>query len=157
MASPSSCGYDRPMSPLAPLLVTVLAGTSTLPVSTTTKQPPAEREPDPCTHWQGTVSGNDPSVRVTVMLCPVGQGRVTGTLVWESERSGTNTRALDGSQSGKAFTLRDVRLDGNPKNGWRFCKIDRYALGLVGDDKLEGTYHSSACNDTAKVELTRIR
>jgi hypothetical protein len=126
-------------------------------LSSTKKVPPAEREEVPCTHWQGTVSGNDPSVRVTVILCPLADHRVTGTLVWESKQSGTNTRTLDGTQSGKSFTLRDLTLDGNPTPGWRFCKIDRYALALVGDAKLEGTYHSSACNDDATVKLQRVR
>ena len=129
---------------------------SSVAMSSTAKRTPAERE-DPCTHWQGTVSGNDPSVRVTAILCPAGDRRVTGTLVWESERSGTNTRTLVGVQSGRSFALRDVTLDGNPKNGWRFCKIDRYELELVGDDKLEGRYHSSACNDDAAVKLQRVR
>lgn len=138
-------------------LAVMVVVSSVVALSQTQKKPTAEREPDPCTHWQGTVSGNDPSVRVTVMLCPVGEGRVTGTLVWESKRSGTNTRALDGTQSGKSFTLRDLTVDGNPQPGWRFCKIDRYALALVGDTALEGTYHSSECNDDATVKLARVR
>ena len=140
--------------------VAVLVVASVFALSEKPKKPDgarAEREPDPCTHWQGTVSGNDPSVRVTAMLCPVGDGRITGTLVWESTRSGTNTRTLEGTQSGKTFSLRDLTVDGNPKNGWRFCKVDHYQLTLVGDSALEGTYHSSACNDDATVKLARIR
>lgn len=128
---------------------------SSVAMSSTTKRTPAEREE--CTHWQGTVSGNDPSVRITGTLCPVGDHRITGTLVWDSDRSGTNTRALTGVQSGKAFALEDVNLAGNPKPGWRFCKIDRYELELVGDEKLEGRYHSSGCNDDATVRLQRVR
>lgn len=131
---------------------------STVAMSTTPKRPPTDRkEPDPCTHWQGTVSGNDPSVVVTVILCPAANQRVTGTLVWESKRSGTNTRTLEGTQSGKSFTLRDVSLAGNPNPGWRFCKIDRYSLALSGDTQLSGTYHSAECSDDATVKLERVR
>ena len=136
-----------------------LLALATVAMSTQPKKPTAKREPDPCAHWQGTSSGNDPSVKLTAILCPAGDGRITGTLVWESARSGTNTRTVDGTQSGRSLTLRDLTLEGNPKPGWRFCKIDRYALALVGDGdtSLEGTYHSSACNDDATVKLTRIR
>ena len=120
------------------------------------KQPPVEAEA-PCTHWQGTVSGNDPSVKVTVILCPVGDDRVAGQLVWESKRSGTNTRTLEGTVANKTFTLRDINLDGRPNPGWRFCKIDRYALTLIDNTRLEGTYHSSECSDDARVKLQRVR
>jgi hypothetical protein len=126
-------------------------------MSSSTKRTPPDREKSPCTHWQGTVSGNDPSVRITAILCPGANNRVTGTLVWESKRSGTNTRALDGTRSGATFTLRDVALAGNPNPGWQFCKIDRYTLTLSGDSQLAGTYHSSACSDDATVKLERVR
>jgi len=126
-------------------------------MSTTITKPTPEREPNKCTHWRGTVSGNDPSVSVTATLCPAAKNRVTGTLVWESKRSGTNTRTLEGTRSGGAFTLRDVALTGTPNPGWVFCKIDRYDLVLSGDDKLDGTYHSSACRDNATIELARVR
>lgn len=127
-------------------------------MSTNPKRPPVERdEPSPCSHWQGTASGNDPSIVITVILCPREEGRVVGTLIWESKRSGTNTRTLEGTQSGKSFTLRDVALAGRPAPGWRFCKIDRYALALSGDSRLSGTYHSSECNDDATMTLERVR
>jgi hypothetical protein len=138
------------------LAVWLVASFTTM--STNPKRPPAERdEPTSCSHWQGTASGNDPSIRITVILCPHANNRVTGTLVWESKRSGTNTRALEGTQSGKSFTLRDVSLAGQPAPGWRFCKIDRYELALSGDTRLAGTYHSAECNDDATLTLERVR
>ena len=110
-----------------------------------------------CTHWRGNVRGNDPDVSVTATLCPTKDGRVKGTLVWTSKTSGSSTRALEGTWSGKSLSLRDTALDGRPNPGWRFCKVDRYKLSQVNDAKLEGTYHSSACSDDATIKLERVR
>jgi len=114
--------------------------------------------PERCTRWHGTVSGNDPSVAVTVVLCERDDRQVHGTLEWRSRQSGTNTRRIAGAWAAnrQSLALRDVGLVGKPKPGWTFCPIDRYELvrtreGLVGE------YHSAACHDDAKVALVPVR
>ena len=87
-----------------------------------------------CEAWVGSVSGNDPSVRVSAQLCPVGEGGVNGRLQWSSLRSGYNVRAIEGRwlDGGKSLELRDVRIvEQHPEPGWMFCTIDRYTLALA--------------------------
>ena len=120
-----------------------------------------QRQPDrpkekPCTQWRGTVSGNDPSVSVTMSICNLDNNRVSGTLVWDSKTSGTNTRTVEGKRSGSSITMADISLTGNPKPGWMFCKVDRYSLS-GSNDSLSGTYHSEACHDDATIKLERVR
>jgi hypothetical protein len=120
---------------------------------------PPVREPErppPCTRWEGTVSGNDPSVAVTATLCEIGDHRVRGTLIWRSTLSGSNTRKVVGAWSSRVLSLRDVELTGKPNPGWMFCKVDRYTLSAQDDDHLSGTYHSSACSDDATIQLSRV-
>jgi hypothetical protein len=109
-----------------------------------------------CSRWEGTVSGNDPSVKVAATLCEQ-DGKVTGTLQWTSDRSGTSTRALEGTRNGAAVVLRDTALSGTPNPGWRFCRIDQYNLAGAGTDRLSGTYLSKPCHDRATIELRRVR
>jgi len=109
-----------------------------------------------CSHWKGTVSGNDPSVRVTATLCEKG-GHVTGMLAWNSDKSGTSTRRLDGTLDQGSLVLRDSAMTGTPNPGWRFCLIDKYQLTGAGTDTLTGTYRSNRCNDVATIELHRVR
>lgn len=122
----------------------------------TVDRPTREPEPPPCTRWEGTVSGNDPSVAVTATLCEIGDHRVRGTLVWQSKLSGSNTRTVVGVWSRRMLSLRDVELTGKPNPGWMFCKIDRYMLSASDDDHLSGGYHSSACSDDATIKLSRV-
>ncbi len=121
------------------------------------QEPPAKAREAKCTHWRGTVRGNDPSVAVTATLCDAGDSRVRGTLVWESRTSGSSTRTLEGARSGDTLTLKDVALTGKPNPGWRFCTVDRYTLAGAGTDRLSGTYHSGACSDDATIDLERVR
>lgn len=114
-----------------------------------------EVRPAECSRWQGTVSGNDPSVSVSATLCPGGGGRVRGTLVWQSQRSGTSTRVLDGVWTAGKLVLHDTELTGRPNAGWRFCRVDQYTMTQTSAGKLEGTYHSSACADDATITLVR--
>lgn len=119
---------------------------------------PAPPKPAPvCAHWSGTVSGNDPSVAIAGTLCEDDQGRVTGTLSWSSERSGSNVRSVSGSWSADhgALTLHDGAIvESHPNPGWRFCVVDEYDL-TGSKDSLAGKYHSSGCNDHAAMTLTR--
>lgn len=147
MAARNPCGYDRRMISVLSLLIALLSNTQVRP----------RVEMEACTQWRGTVRGNDPNVSVTATLCPAGDKRVKGTLVWESKTSGSSTRELEGAWSGKSLVLRDVALTGKPNPGWMFCKVDRYRLAQIGDAKLEGTYHSSACSDDATIKLERVR
>jgi hypothetical protein len=139
------------MSFLAPLGLAWLA----LLADPTTQ--PAPERPEPCSEWKGTAHGNDPSVSLTASLCDAGDGRVRGTITWQSHLSGSSVREVKGawSSGGQTLTLRDVKLSGSPNAGWRFCPIDRYRLSLSGDE-LTGTYHSSACQDDATLTLTRV-
>jgi hypothetical protein len=120
-------------------------------------RPAQEPEPLPCTRWAGTVSGNDPSVAVTATLCDAGDHRVRGKLVWQSKLSGSNTRTVEGTWSKGMLSLRDTELTGKPNRGWRFCKVDRYALAVSDADHLAGSYRSSACSDEATITLSRVR
>jgi hypothetical protein len=70
----------------------------------TNPQPGREQR---CSRWEGTVSGNDPSVKVAATLCEQ-DGKVSGTLEWKSDRSGTSTRGLEGTRKGSALVLRVV-------------------------------------------------
>jgi len=125
-------------------------------VASVKKQPDHKEDKTTCTRWQGTVSGNDPSVSVSVTLCDVGKGRVNGTLVWESKTSGSSTRRVEGSRSGGTLSLADISLTGKPNPGWMFCKVDRYSLS-GSNDELSGSYHSEACHDDATIKLERVR
>lgn len=123
-------------------------------LASATTNPQAPREH--CSKWDGTVSGNDPSVHVRAELCESG-GRITGTLIWSSDKSGTSTRALEGTRDGNAIALRDTALSGTPNPGWRFCRIDAYTLSGAGTDTLTGTYVSRPCRDHATIKLQRVR
>ena len=115
--------------------------------------------PEGCELWVGTVSGNDPSVKVELVLCPEGNA-VRGTLQWSSTLSGSNVRDVQGSwdASRRSLTLRDLRVrDQHPEPGWRFCVVDDYRLTRTPGGALHGTYFSSACRDRARVRLQRRR
>jgi hypothetical protein len=109
-----------------------------------------------CTRWTGTVSGNDPSVRVAATLCEQ-DGKITGVLEWKSDKSGTSTRQLAGVRSGDAIVLHDTSLTGTPNPGWRFCPIDEYKMSGAGTDRLSGSYLSTRCRDRATIDLRRVR
>ncbi|HND34713.1 MAG TPA: hypothetical protein PLA94_32140 [Myxococcota bacterium] len=112
-----------------------------------------------CDNWKGTASGNDPSVEVSLRICPVeGKGSaVEGTLVWSSLTSGWNRRDVVGSWEGPRLLLRDLRVaEERPQPGWYFCVIDRYELEKVGPSTLSGRYDSAACMDHATLKLARV-
>jgi hypothetical protein len=133
---------------------TVVAVLAVLASAVANPQRPVEDER--CSRWQGSVSGNDPSVHVTASLCEK-DGHITGTLAWKSDKSGTSTRALDGMRSKDAVVLHDTAMSGTPNPGWRFCLIDKYELTGAGSDTLSGTYQSKRCRDVATIELHRVR
>jgi hypothetical protein len=133
--------------------MTVVALLGLLASAVTNPQPNPEQR---CSRWEGTVSGNDPSVKVAATLCDQ-DGKITGTLRWTSDRSGTSTRALEGTRKGGSLALRDTALSGTPNPGWRFCRIDQYSLSGAGTDTLSGTYLSRPCHDRATIELHRVR
>ncbi len=113
-------------------------------------EPLAERRG--CDRWQGEAHGNDPDTRITLLVCPSGE-EVRGELQWSSLNSGWNVRQLSGRRTQDGYVLRDVGiLKSNPKPGWRFCEIEEYRLTRFGN-RLEGTYTSSACDDTATLRL----
>ena len=110
-----------------------------------------------CERWAGWSSGNDSRVRLTLRLCHSARG-VAGTARWVSPVSGSNTRRVVGryNKNGKRLWLRDVQIiKRRPKNGWRFCLVDRYTLRRVGRDRLVGRYYSAACGDRATLKLRR--
>jgi hypothetical protein len=110
-----------------------------------------------CRAFAGSVSGNDPDVRVRATLCRVGDD-VRGQLVWHGA-SGISVRELAGSvepsPGGERLTLVDARITLDaPNPGWMFCPVDEYAL--VWDPRgatLTGTYASAACDDHAGIWL----
>ncbi|MBS2015651.1 MAG: hypothetical protein JST00_22375 [Deltaproteobacteria bacterium] len=111
-----------------------------------------------CTLWRGTVSGNDPTVRMMFRLCPAGGDDVAGTGQWSSKVSGYNVRRLSGRwlDRGARLELHDEAVvEEHPEPGWRFCTIDRYDLRRSGDE-LVGTYDSRACNDHATIKVALV-
>jgi hypothetical protein len=140
-----------------------LALLSTLPAGAlaadtqSSARPPALEGRTGCELWVGTVSGNDPSVLVEALVCEGINGAVTGQLQWSSLQSGYSIRDVAGSWSeGHAkLTLHDTKLVVNkPKPGWVFCEVDQYDLARTGD-KLDGSYRSQKCHDTATVKLAK--
>lgn len=124
-------------------------------------RPTLEAHPDPlpaeegCDRFEGQAAGNDPTVRVVLVLCE-DAGSLTGKLQWSSLVSGWNVRRVKGHKDAASYALSDVGIESErPEPGWRFCPIDRYALTRDGD-RLEGTYDSTDCNDHAAVTLTRM-
>lgn len=115
---------------------------------------------DNCRHYRGTCSGNDPSVRLDVILCPHsdgGNGRVAGKLQWSSTLSGWNLRRIEGSWSGSTLTFRDTKIiEEKPANGYYFCIIDPYVLEEDASGTLTGRYKSAACNDDASITLEPV-
>ncbi len=107
-----------------------------------------------CRCWRGLVFGNDPGVTTHLYLCREG-ARLTGSLRWESRRSGTSVREVSGSLRGSSLSLRDERIVAeDPRPGWRFCKVESYSLLLeAGSGKLSGSYESAECTDRARVLL----
>jgi hypothetical protein len=116
---------------------------------------PKPLEPaDGCERFIGTATGNS-SMRVVLRLCPTANG-LRGEAQCSSLQSGWSVREVRGTRSGSAIRLVDVRLvEERPNPGWRFCTIDRWELERRGD-RLDGTYRSEACTDTATVRLRRM-
>ena len=113
-------------------------------------------EQDGCEDWRGTASGNDPSVRLHLQLCPSEAGAVSGRVQWSSLQSGWNVREVGGRWTGARLRLRDLRIsESDPRPGWRFCVIDQWRLNRNGDE-LRGEYHSEACRDRASVRFRRV-
>ena len=120
------------------------------------EHPPLLEGQSGCEDWQGTASGNDPSVRLHLQLCAAEAGRVRGRVQWSSLESGWNVREVEGRWTASRLQLSDVRLsESHPNPGWRFCVIDRWRLERQGD-RLQGEYVSEACRDRARVHLERV-
>jgi hypothetical protein len=120
-----------------------------------------ERHPDVlpgeagCERWLGGSSGNDPSVRLNLVLCEKG-GRASGHVQWSSLVSGWSVREVTGIAGRDGALLRDVTIvEQRPEPGWRFCTVDRWALRREGE-RLVGTYDSEACADHATVWFERM-
>ena len=115
---------------------------------------------DNCRHYRGTCSGNDPSVRLDVLLCPDpdgGEGSIVGKLQWSSTLSGWNLRRIKGAWSGSTLTFRDSEIiKEKPANGYYFCIIDPYVLEQGPSGTLSGRYKSAACNDDASITLEPV-
>jgi MYXO-CTERM domain-containing protein len=106
-----------------------------------------------CELWLGDASGNDPTVRLQMRLCPEGDG-LRGEVQWSSLRSGWSVRAVSGRREGDSVELRDDRIvEERPEPGWVFCTVDRWSLARRGD-RMDGRYTSAACQDSASVRLT---
>jgi len=124
------------------------------------KRPPPLADQDGCEHYRGTSSGNDPSVRLDVLICPHEDGtpnKIAGQLQWSSTLSGWNLRSIEGTRSGGDLKLRDLEItEQRPESGFRFCTIDVYSLKRAADGKLAGTYDSEDCSDHATLELTPL-
>ncbi|MEJ7600886.1 MAG: hypothetical protein WKG01_23475 [Kofleriaceae bacterium] len=133
-------------------LVALLATASSAAASDT--RPSKQPEPRPCTSWSGRIAGNDPDVVIRARLCRKANGRVDGTITWRG-RSGASVRTVAGTWSRAGLTLRDIRLEGTPNPGWRFCTIERYTLTAASPRKLAGSYRSSECRDDAAITLER--
>ncbi len=113
---------------------------------------------DRCQRWSGWARGNDSGIRLRLRLCRTRRG-VTGTMRWDSKRSGWNVRRVVGrfSNGGKRLRLRDLRITKQqPKKGWRFCLVDSYDLRQI-KGTLRGTYYSAACQDRAKLALKKVK
>lgn len=124
-------------------------------VRSSAPRPPLLEASAACEVWDGKASGNDPSVEVSLELCPR-DDEVTGVVQWSSTTSGWNRRAVAGRDDGAGLQLRDTRIiEEKPAPGWRFCVIDSYELRRTSPDVLEGTYRSEACKDQATVSLKR--
>lgn len=105
-----------------------------------------------CVRYEGSASGNDPTVRVVLLLCPNGPD-LSGELQWSSLNSGWNVRQLVGHLEEGVYSLSDVAvLRERPNPGWYFCTIDAYRLTVEGTS-LTGTYVSKACSDQGTLEL----
>lgn len=142
---------------MMPALV-LLAAAQEMQQGAAPRPPPLSPLPH-CESWKGTASGNDPSVEVSLRICPVaGEAHtVQGTLVWSSLLSGWNRRDLVGSWEGEKLLLRDLRVaEERPQSGWYFCVIDRYELEKVAPGTLSGRYDSAACMDHATLKLERV-
>jgi MYXO-CTERM domain-containing protein len=149
----------RERRPITAIVLLVIAQSSAAraqsPVHETRKRPPPLEPAPECTLWNGTVSGNDPSMQVAMKLCPSGNA-VSGMIQSSSLESGWSRRAIEGrwSEDKTTLTLRDTSIvENRPAPGWQFCLVDKYDLKLVSPGDLEGTSRASACNDTAKVKL----
>jgi hypothetical protein len=109
----------------------------------------------PCGCFIGPAPGNDPDTYLDARLCLSG-GEVRGELRWLSRNSGSNTRRVAGTVRGAQWTLHDEDIvEARAQRGYRFCKIDRYAL-TQDSQGLKGTYVSEACDDQAKVDLSPV-
>jgi hypothetical protein len=157
-------------------------------------QPPSQAPPPPATRpsplprsaaieegecrcWHGSSQGNDPSATGLLYVCRRGE-RLTGTLRFESARSGTHAREVSGTYESVAaprlaeldlpaggppraeasarLRLRDDRIvHGQPAPGWRFCLVERYTLEVsTATGELAGQYASAPCRDYGRLKMS---
>lgn len=111
---------------------------------------------EPCGCFIGPSPGNDPDTYLDARLCLDG-GELRGEVRWLSRNSGSNTRRVEGNVEGNAWTLHDVEVSASrARDGWRFCKIDRYTLAQDDSLHLVGAYVSEACDDRATLDLAPV-
>ncbi|MCA9488551.1 MAG: hypothetical protein KC621_01470 [Myxococcales bacterium] len=107
-----------------------------------------------CACFRGETRGND-VVDARFRLCRRGS-MVDGGFDWTGRSSGRSFRVLEGTIDGSTLALHDAAMTvSTPKDGWRFCAVESYALTLGADGSLTGTYVSEACHDRASVTLER--
>ncbi len=141
-----------------PLLLVPLLLTPALALAA--RRPAPLPDEDGCEHYKGTSSGNDPSVRLDVILCPHAdgtEGKVSGKLTWSSTVSGWNLRQLEGQWKGDQLKMKDLKiLEEKPAGGFYFCTVDTYTLDRRPDGTLKGKYDSEACRDHATMTLVPV-
>lgn len=150
LGAPPAIAYARTAEPRT------TAGASAAPI---TQRPQPLEGKSGCDLWKGTVSGNDPSVLVELLVCESIGGGVTGQLQWSSLKSGYSIREIAGewSKDRQKLLIHDTALVvDKPNFGWKFCTVDLYDLALTSKTRLLGTYTASKCPDTATVDLSLV-
>ena len=139
----------------------LLLATGTPAAANAAERPPLPEAAAGCERFVGTSSGNDPSVRLVLLLCERDDVSADGEdfggqVQWSSLRSGWSLRDVAGRRIEGGIELHDVRIvEQAPEPGWHFCTVDVWDLQANGD-RLDGTYRSAACRDSAEVHLTRM-
>lgn len=139
---PLGCVLERPLAlPTAP--------------APSAQEPPV---PSECALYRGGAKGNDPTMKLALVLCPapggfVGWARHVSPVSGWSHREVTGAAAPDGT-----LVLRDSRMvESHATYGWELCLVEQYNLREVSPGVVEGTYASSACQDQSVVALKRVR
>jgi hypothetical protein len=152
----------------------LVAGCHPPPPSPPPAPPPATRPAPPpppprsaavedgeCRCWHGTSQGNDPSAAGLLYVCRRG-ARLTGTIRFDSARSGTNVREVSGTydtvEAGGMLQLHDDRIvKGEAAAGWRFCLVESYKMFVsTATGVLDGNYVSAPCRDNGRLKMSPV-